>query len=138
MRVSTYIVWMVLLAGFLVARPVEAKKDNVEQFEPRVVCGDGKDGRRWGQFNQVLPDFTYYEVRVKMRRVSGGNDTFVNLRFGREGQTLDGSKRVYLRDDKVFEEVWRFDRIRPNDKPLILNAYNGEVEVLRVRAVRDW
>jgi hypothetical protein len=128
----------VFIASLFVVGSVQAKKDNIEQFEPKMVCGDGKDGRRWAQFNQVLPDFTYYEVRVKMRRVSGGNETFVNLRFGRDGQTLDGSKRVYLRDDKVVEETWRFDRIRPGNKPLVLNAYNGEVEVLRVRAVRDW
>lgn len=132
-----WISFVLLAAGLLANTPALAKKDNVEQFEPRIVCGDGKNGRRWGQFNQVLPDFTYYEVRVKMRRVSGGNDTFVNLRFGRDGQTLDGSKRVYLRDNEVVEETWRFERIRPKE-PLILNAYNGEVEVLRVRAVRDW
>lgn len=129
---------LVMMLVMMAAIPAEAKKDNKEMFEPNLVCGDGKDGRRWAQFNQVLPDFTYYEVRVKMRRVSGGDDTFVNLRFGRDGKTLDGSKRVYLRDNKVIEEVWRFDRIRPGNTPLILNAYKGEVEVIRVLAIRDW
>lgn len=130
------LIW-VLVVGLVAAIPAEAKKDKKEMFEPDLVCGDGKDGRRWGQFNQILPDYNYYEVRVKMRRVSGGDDTFVNLRFGRDGKTLDGGKRVYLRDDKVVEEVWRFDHIRPGNTPLILNAYKGEVEVIRVLAIRD-
>ena len=135
-----YIKYAVLLLIFVAGAGIsaEAKKDNKEMFEPNLVCGDGKDGRRWAQFNQVLPDYTYYEVRVKMRRVSGNDDTFVNLRFGRDGKTLDGSKRVYLRTGDVVEETWTFDRIRPGNTPLILNAYKGEVEVIRVLAIRDW
>ncbi len=119
------------------ALPALAGKDKVEQFKPNLVISDGKSGRRWGQFNQTLPEKSYYQAKVQMKRVSGGDDTFVNLRFGREGQTLDGSKRVYLKSKDVVEETWTFNRTAPNGKSLILNAYNGEVEVLRVQIWHD-
>ncbi|HMO49705.1 MAG TPA: hypothetical protein PKE26_02610 [Kiritimatiellia bacterium] len=132
-----YRMMLLALAVMAFAMPVEAKKDKVDEYKPNAVYGDGKGGRRWGQFNQALPEKVYYQVKVKMRRVSGGDDTFVNLRFGKEGQTLDGSKRVYLKSNDWVEEIWRFDRTTPGAKPLILNAYNGEVEVQWVRAFHD-
>lgn len=119
------------------ALPALAKKDKVEQYKPNSVISDGKKGRRWGQFNQTLPEKSFYQAKVQMKRVSGGDDTYVNLRFGRDGQTLDGAKRVYLKNDQIVEETWTFDRTVPNGKPLILNAYNGEVQVLRVLVWHD-
>ena len=119
------------------ALPALAKKDLVEEYKPNAIYSDGKKGRRWGQFSQILPEKAYYQAKVKMRRVSGGDDTFVNLRFGKDGATLDGSKRVYLKSGDTVEETWTFDRTVPNGKPLILNAYNGEVEVFRVLVWHD-
>ena len=129
--------FLVALPAVACALPALAKKDKVEQYKPNTVISDGKNGRRWGQFNQTLPEKAYYQAKVQMKRVSGGNDTYVNLRFGRDGQTLDGAKRVYLKSNDIVEETWTFDRTVPNGKPLILNAYNGEVEVLRVLVWHD-
>lgn len=128
---------LLLATGLFACRPVELKNDKFVTYHPAAIYGDGKNGRRDGAFSEVLPAGTYYGVRVQMRRVAGGDDTFVNLRFGPDGDSLQNGRRVYLTNNKVMQETWHFDRINPGEKPLVLTVYNGEVEVLRLQAAHD-
>ena len=87
------------------------------------------------QWKQPIPEKAVKEVVIWLRRETGSNKTFVNLRFGREGQTMDGGKRVYLKDGNWKEVRWNGAGWVPNGKPMILNTYNGSVRVDFVRIV---
>ncbi|MFT5125861.1 MAG: hypothetical protein ACI9TH_004067 [Kiritimatiellia bacterium] len=104
-------------------------KDQIEEYKPNVTLGDGKDGRVWKQWIQATKEAPVSEVRAKLRKVKGGPDCYLNLRFGKDGTTLDNSKRITLADEKVVTVSWNVGNVSPNGKPLIINAYKGEVLV---------
>jgi hypothetical protein len=104
-------------------------KDQVEEYKPKVTIGDGKEGRVFKQWIQATREAPVAEVRAKVRKVKGGGDCYLNLRFGRKGSALDGGKRIPLPDNKVVTVSWNVGNVNPGGQPLIMNAYKGEVLV---------
>ena len=107
------------------------------EYAPNVVAGDGKNGNVWAQWTQTVKEAPVKEVRIRLQRVKGNEKTFVNLRFGKKGQTLDGSKRVYLADGKEVVITWNVGGVSPGGQPLVLNAYDGEVKILKVAVIHQ-
>ena len=122
------------IAG-LCAIPLIAVASVVQEFSPRVEISDGKDGRVFRKWVQPIREFRVHEVRAKLYRKAGGDDCYVNLRFGNDGDTFEGGKRVRLTTDEGVEARWTVNA-SPNGKPLVMNAYNGTVYV-RYVTVRD-
>lgn len=105
------------------------------EYAPNVVAGHGKNGFAWGQWTQTVKEAPVKEVRMRLQRIKGGDNAYVNLRFGRKGQALDGGKRVYLKDGKEVVVTWNVGGTSPGGQPLILNAYNCEVKVMKVAVI---
>jgi hypothetical protein len=103
--------------------------ERIEEYKPNIKLGDGKNGRSAARWVQNTAEEPVTEVRAKLRRVSGDNKTFINLRFGMKGKTLDGSKRIYLDSDKVVTVSWNVGNVAPHGQPLVMIAYDGEVFV---------
>lgn len=122
--------WL-LISSFSFAVLAESKTE----FTPNQLVGHGKNGFAWGQWNQRLKEKPVREVRIRLQRLKGGDNAYVNLRFGRKGQTLDGGKRVYLKDGKSVLVTWKVGGVAPGGQPLILNAYNGEVRATNVTVI---
>ena len=69
---------------------------------------------------------------MEIQRVRGGSDTFINARFGRESQTFEGGRRVYVTSGDWETATWNVNQA-PNGKELIFNAYNGDVLLRKVK-----
>lgn len=123
--------WLVFVMMGCSALYAESKAE----YAPKMVIGDGKNGNVWGQWSQTVKEASVKEVHVHLHRVKGSENTYVNLRFGKKGQALDGAKRVYLKDTKAVWVRWNVGNTAPGGKPLILNAYDGEVKVNKVVVV---
>ncbi|RMD87390.1 MAG: hypothetical protein D6808_01515 [Candidatus Dadabacteria bacterium] len=116
--------WLVALIGILLAVSAAA-----EQVHVGVTVGDGSGGRVFRKWNYSPKERAISSVAITLRRVSGGNSCFVNLRYGSGGHTFDNGKRVYLRDSKRRTVRWNVGGAAPNGRPLVLNAYHCEVRV---------
>ena len=103
-----------------------------QNYPANLVIGDGKSGRSYGKWTQSLPERPVQSVSITVRRQSGGDGTFVNLRFG-SGATFENGKREYLRGNGTMTLTWNVGGIAPNGQPLVLNAYDGEVFVQSAR-----
>lgn len=106
--------------------------DDSEFFNVQTVVGDGSDGRIYRKWEQQIHEERVRSVEVTLQRKSGSKDTYVNLRFG-DGMTFENGKRVQLGDSSERTVSWNVDGRKPEGKPLVLNAYKGEVEVRSVR-----
>lgn len=104
-----------------------AKEKSSQTFEPNV---------RLGQWKVTLAERVVKTIAVEIQRVGGGNDTFINARFGRESQTFEGGRRVYVTSGDWETATWNVNEA-PNGKELIFNAYNGEVLLRKVRVKFD-
>lgn len=102
-----------------------------QKFPVNLVLSDGKGGRVWRQWRQQIPEKNVQSVSVVLSRVSGGNDTFVNLRYG-SGQTFENGKQIFLQDNSTKTVSWNVGGVPPRGQPLVLNAYKGEVKVISV------
>lgn len=122
---------LLLCMGMTLSVQAEAKKE----FAPNVLIGDGKNGNSGTRWNVMLAERPVKEVRIRLQRVKGDNNTFVNLRFGPKGQTLDGGKRVYLKDGNEQVVTWNVGGQSPGNQPLFLIGYAGEVKVLKVAVI---
>ena len=100
-----------------------------QQFEPKLDLSDGKDGRPNVRWKQQVQERPIAKVAVQVWRVSGGDDTFINLRYGDKGDTFENGKRVYLKDDKKQRVEFQVNGEAPNGRPLVLIAYNGVVKL---------
>lgn len=99
-----------------------------QQFEPRLDISDGKGGRPFAKWVQHAQEKPIKKVAFQVWRVSGGDDTFINLRFGDEN-TVENGKRVYLKNNEKQRVEFNIGGRAPGGKPLVLNAYNGVVKV---------
>jgi len=70
-------------------------------------------------------------VTAVVQRIGGGADTFINLRYGRDGHTFDGGKRVFLKDGRTHQVHWNVNE-SPHGRQLVMNAYKGTVRVVSV------
>lgn len=119
--------WIVVLAGVVagLAFPLEAaaKKDQSSQtFAPEA---------RMGQWRTALEERVVKSITVEVQRISGDSKTFINARFGREGTTFEGGRRVYLPNADATTVTWNVNQA-PNGKELIINAYEGQVQLRKV------
>jgi hypothetical protein len=99
-----------------------------EEFKVARITSDGKNGRPFSQIRQKVAERPIASVTVRLQKQTGGNDTFVNLRFG-SGQTFESGRREALTDTQSKTITWNLDGQTPNGQPLVFNAYNGEVYV---------
>ena len=56
---------------------------------------------------------------------------FINLRYGRDGHTFDGGKRIFLKDGRTHKVHWNVNE-SPHGRQLVMNAYKGTVRVVSV------
>jgi hypothetical protein len=122
-------------AALLAVLPASAK-EHKHEFKPRATLGDGKKGHAWGQFSEKVEERHISRIAMTVTRKAGGDDTFLNVRFGKDGATLDGSKREYLKSNDRAILEWRVNQ-KPGGKPVVVNAYNGEVFVENVVVFYD-
>lgn len=133
---------LLLTSGLVLPARSYAEHDGKMTFQVSSTLSDGKNGRVWKQWRQKLPEKLVRKVEVELQKQSGGNDTFVNLRFGSDS-TLENGKRVTLSNNAPFKATWIVNQM-PKGRELVLNAYKGEVSVKRVTVlfatdkVRDW
>jgi len=111
----------------LALAPLQSLAKVIQKFEPKNIIGDGKNGRVFKKFSQPLRERNIHKIRAVLERRSGGDNCYVNLRFG-DGDAFEKGRRVYIRTDKRVTETWIINR-SPLGKPLVMNAYNGEVYV---------
>ena len=119
--------WVLTLAigAAVLALPLAAaaKKDNSTQtFAPEA---------RMGQWRTALEERIVKTITVEVQRVGGDSKTFINARFGREGTTFEGGRRVYLPNAEATTVTWNVNQA-PNGKELIFNAYEGQVQLRKV------
>lgn len=108
------------------------------EFRSNQVIGDGKEGRSFAKWQGEIGNAAVGKVTVKLQKRSGGSDTYVNLRFG-DDDTLEGGKRQYLNDNSFQTISWDVGGEQSKNRPLILNAYNGEVliELIKVDFIEN-
>ena len=124
---TNWIRWMALVSmAAVMAFPLEAsaKKKSSQTFEPNA---------RMGQWRVTLEERVVKTITVEIQRVRGDKDTFINARFGRESQTLEGGRRVYVTSGDWETATWNVNQA-PNGKERIFNAYNGDILLRKVRA----
>lgn len=127
---------LLLLSSFVILCLYLPGRVLAEDYSLGYQISDGKNGRLFKQWTQPIKESPVQSVSITLRKDSGGNDTFVNLRFGR-GDTFENGRRVFLTHTGTQTVSWNVGQA-PNGEPLVLNAYNGEVyvESARVQYVR--
>ena len=118
----------VVLSFLIFSTQALAERQKSDFSEPRATIGDGKDGRVWNNLRTSTKNRPVESVRIRLRKLSGGDDAYVNLRFD-GSSTLENGKRVFLGDNNSREAVWNAGNVHPNGKQLVLNAYKGEILV---------
>ena len=109
--------------------PLAFAEHGVDRFNVGQVLSDGKNGRVWRQWRQGIQNRGVQNVVVVLKKVNGGNDTSVNLRYG-DGPTFD--RQVYLTDNAIKRISFNVGGAAPHGQPLVLNAYRGEVQVSNI------
>ena len=98
-----------------------------QRFQPNVVISP-----QTGKWTQPIQNRPVSRIDCQVDRVSGGDDTYINFRFGNDGHTVPGGKRFYLTKDGRTKLRIPLDGMSPNGKPLVVNAYNGSVKIVFV------
>lgn len=127
---TNWLKWITLVGVglMMVTLPQDAlakkkKKSSSDTFEPNVSMG---------QWRVSLPEREVKTITAEVRRTRGDRNTFINARFGRESQTFEGGRRVYLASGDWETVVWQVNQ-PPYGKELIINAYQGDVFLRKVR-----
>lgn len=123
-----FIIWLLAISVVLSIFPTIS---TAETFQVDTVLSDGKDGRVWRQWREHLQEKGVQSVLVVLRKQSGGSDTFVNLRYG-GNSTFENGKQVFLTNNIQQTVSWNVKGEFPRGRPLVLNAYKGEVFVSQV------
>lgn len=124
-RLSTLILTTFFGLGLCWAPQTALAKKGEALFKPQATIG---------QWKQTIKERKVKRVEAQVRRTSGSNKTFVNLRFGRNGKTFENGRRIFLTSDKKQKVVWKVDQA-PNGEELIMNAYDGKVFLQSVKVV---
>jgi len=98
-----------------------------QKFHPGVVISP-----QTGKWKQAINEKPVTRIDCQVVRVSGGDDTFINFRFGDDGQAFPGGQRFYVKQTDTLKLKIPANGIRPNGKPLVVNAYNGSVKILHL------
>lgn len=115
-----------ILASVIILPVIGVTSDNTEVFKVRQLLQSGSGWKK------AIPEGRVDSIEAVLRRESGSTDTFVNLRF--EGnETFENGKRVQIdwRNDRVVS--WDVAGARSEGRPLVLNAYNGNIYVEEIR-----
>jgi len=121
---------IIMLAGFCVTAPGQT---SVQKFHPKQTLGDGKNGRLFSNFSANLREAPVKEIIANVIKISGGDDVYINARFGNDGHTLENGKRNPVTQTKRHQVRWNVGNVSPGGKPLFIKAYNGEVKLLFVQ-----
>lgn len=112
-----------LLAGLVILSFTSASSaDNFVPQNKRI--GDGSDGAPFGRWTHSPQNIAISQVSFKLRKFSGGDDAYLNLRFG-DGDTFENGRRVYIQDNSQNTVTFSAGNKSPNGQQLVLNAYNG-------------
>ncbi len=122
------LLFVLLAASTCPIRLASAADPDRQSLRAGITVGDGKNGRVFAKWQEQLADRPVETISVRLQKRSGGNDAYINLRFG-AGQVLENGRRVYLTDGGAQTVTWNAGGIRSGGQPLVLMAYNGEVDV---------
>jgi hypothetical protein len=106
-----------------------------EKYTPKKVLGDGKDGRVFANYEQAINAKPVKEIHAIAEQVSGGADTYINVRFG-DGNTLENGRRIPI-VGKKSRVKWTVGGVSANGKPMVIKAYNGEVRLIWVEIIHQ-
>ncbi len=109
------------LSGILT--PAVAK----QKFHPQVTISS-----QTGKWKQAINEKPVVRIDCQIIRISGGDDTYINFRFGDDGNTFPSGKRFHLTSDKQTQLKVPVNGMSPNGEPLVINAYNGSVKIVVV------
>ena len=123
------ITFLVALQIFMFDPEIAAADGDRESVRVGITAGDGKNVRVFAKWDQPVQNRPVQSVSVRVQKRSGGNDTFLNLRFG-SGQTFENGRRIYLTNGAAQTVTWNVGGASSGGQPLVLNAYNGEVDVI--------
>ena len=84
-----------------------------------------------GQWRQSIPEAVVKEVRMEVKRTQGSDKTYLNARFGKDGTTFEGGRRVQIKGGDTQKIVWKVNQA-PKGQDLIINCYDGKVYVTKV------
>lgn len=107
---------------------ISAAAAEVRNLPAGQTIGDGAKGRLFAKWYGNVGDEAVNTVTIRLRKIKGDKDAFVNLRFN-DAPTLDNNKREYILDNATRTFVWRVNGERSAGRQLVLNAYNSEVVV---------
>jgi hypothetical protein len=111
------------MAVFFAGTPARAE----QKFEPKQVIGGAN-----GKWKQAIEDKPILRIDCQVERVSGGDDVFINFRFADDGKTFPGGKRFPVNKDQRIKVEVPGNGVRSGGKPLVVNAYNGQVRLVSV------
>lgn len=118
----------VVLAVVFSAPQASAEPDR-QTIPVGISIGDGKGGRIYSQWQNILPNKPVEKIQIRLQKRSGGNDAYVNLRFG-NGSKFDNTRQVSLTEGGAPQTItWDTNGASSGGQPLILSAYNCEVDV---------
>ena len=98
-----------------------------QKFQPKIDISS-----QTGKWKQAIKEKPIQRVDCTIQRVAGGDDTYINFRFGDNGKTFPGGKRFHLTDNKHTSLKIPLDGMTAGNQPLVINAYNGTVKILYV------
>lgn len=133
-----YLSFCCLLVCYLLAYSVCAiasdQTDRTESFTVSQVFGgnssseSNSSGSNLNQWSQVIQDRPVEQIVVTFRSHNGSSDAFINLKY-EGGEVFEGGKRVFVTPEKSITASWNVTGERPNNRPLVLSVYKGEVYV---------
>ena len=127
MRLKILSIYAFSISFFFIPQLLLAADNSTqEQYIIKQTLSDGKNGRAYSQWSQQIRQQGVTKVTAKLQKLSGSSDTYVNLRFG-SGKTFENGRRTYLNDEGETTVSWNVGGKSPREKPLVLNAYHGEV-----------
>ena len=111
------------MLGFISVTTAEAE----QKFKPNVVISS-----QTGKWKQAINEKPVKKIDCQVVRVSGGDDTFINFRFGDDGKTFPNGQRFQVTKSDRMKFSVPGNGIQPNGKPLVINAYKGSVKITHV------
>ena len=116
-------VWGVAAGMAMVCLAMPARAE--QKFEPKLVIGEAI-----GKWKQQIQDKPIERIDCQVERVSGGDDVFINFRFGDDGKAFPGGKRFAVNKSQRMKIEVPGHGIRSGGKPLVVNAYQGTVRLV--------
>lgn len=123
-------IYVFLLSAFLAWGALTTTGHAQQKFFPDVVISS-----QTGKWKQAVNEKPVKQIDCQVVRVSGGDDTYINFRFGDDGKTFPGGKRFYVTKSERMKFSVPANGVSPNGKPLVINAYKGSVKITHVTVI---